>query len=45
MSEEHSNKRRRDYFFVELIDVERGLVLGLNEDGVLLELLGSGHGG
>jgi len=30
---------------IELVDVERGLVLGLNVDGVLLELLGSRHGG
>ena len=31
------------YLLVELIDVVVGLVLGLNEGGMLLDFLGRGH--
>lgn len=38
-------KREESNLLVELVDVEGGLVGSLDVDGVLLELLGSGHGG
>ncbi len=31
------------YLLVELVDIVVGLVLGLDEGGVLLDFLGSGH--
>lgn len=35
----------RTRLLVELVDVVLGLVLGLDDDGVLLDLLGGGHDG